>query len=591
MTSFQNQYIAQVKELADKMRRETMPPLTEELFALFETTGNRLEYEAVYFKRRKFLAVFGVAVYLFRQPADIAKLEEVLQQICEEECWALPAHVNRRDNADWRHTVDLFAVETAQSLAEIVVLLSRKEDGLTERKVCQGKLVGDETVLTKSTVETVCSEIEKRVFLPFENSRQNWECSDHNWNAVCCGGIGSAAIYLLAGREEDRLEKMLQRICDSLQFYLDGFREDGTCMEGIGYFIYGMTYFTGFAEQLLHYSNSKINLFASDKVRKIAEFQQKVYFSNGQTVSFSDGEANAKFRLGLTCLLAEQFDTVNVPDTAFACDFESDSCYRFMGLLRDYLWSGNGKRMVCLFRHDVLPDAQWSICESRNGVGFAIKGGDNGEPHNHNDVGSFLYQTGGEQLLCDLGAGEYTADYFGTGRYEILCNSSKGHNVPVINGKFQKVGKQYHASRFEADGRGLTKLEFAGAYGMEELKILERTAKFSMENGSLMMTDYVVMENPPEIMFRMPFFTETLVTKGKVRLLKQEIQIQGEKAGCRILLTDEMENLRISEQIHADHEGKSERIFLIQWDVPLKKTGAQISDVYCGSSKYHIKSV
>lgn len=622
MTSFQKQYINQVKELADKMRNETMPSLTEELFELFETTGNRLEYENVYFKRRKFLAVFGMAVYLFRQPSDIAKLEEILCRICEEECWALPAHVNRKDTVDWKYTVDLFAAETAQSLAEITALLSEEETDMAEWNSCHGKIMKQGMLLKKATVEKVYSEIEKRVLLPFENNRQNWECSDHNWNAVCCGSIGSAAIYLLTGKEEARLEKILLRICTSLQFYLDGFREDGVCMEGIGYFTYGMTYFTGFAEQLLRYGKGRINLLASDKVRKIAEFQQKMYFKSGQTVSFSDGEGKAKFRMGLTCFLAEQFDTVRVPDMAFACDFETDSCYRFMGLLRDYLWTKKttekelpeemklldvqetseemtladvqescetkGKK-ACTFRHDVLPDAQWSICESKNGVGFAIKGGDNGEPHNHNDVGAFLYQTGGEQLLCDLGAGEYTADYFGAGRYEILCNSSRGHNVPIIQGEFQKSGKQYRTSCFEADGCGTTKLEFSGAYGMEELKVLERTAKFSLENGSLIVNDYVEMTKQLKTVCRIPLFTETLVTKGKVLLQGQEIWIQGEQAGCRIQFLDAVENLRVIEQMHANHEGKAERIYLIQWDVRLRKTGTQTTGVCCGSSKYRIQ--
>ena len=62
MKTFREKYIQQIKILADQMRGEAMPPLTEELFALFETTGNRLEYENVYFRRRKFLAVFGMDV-------------------------------------------------------------------------------------------------------------------------------------------------------------------------------------------------------------------------------------------------------------------------------------------------------------------------------------------------------------------------------------------------------------------------------------------------------------------------------------------------------------------------------------------------
>lgn len=600
MTSFHEQYENQIKVLSNRMRGEAMPTLTEELFALFETEGNRLEYEAVYFKRRKFLAVFGLAAYLFRQPEDVAKLEEVLNQICEEECWALPAHVNRKEHTDWRHTVDLFAAETAQTLAEIVTLVGVEKEGMEQSEMLKKAY----TVLASETVKKVCAEIEKRVLQPFEKNHQGWECSDHNWNAVCGGSIGSAAMYLLAGKEEERLEKLLQRICHSLQFYLDGFRADGACMEGIGYFTYGMTYFTGFAEQLLRYSKGKYNLFASDKVRKIAEFQQKVYFSNGQTVSFSDGEADAKFRMGLTVFLAERFDTVKIPNPEFACGFETDPCYRFMGLLRDHEWTKPSLQRMSksdslfyekvktgMAHHFCLPDAQWSICESENGVGFAIKGGDNAEPHNHNDVGAFLYQAGGEQLICDLGAGEYTADYFGTGRYQILCNSSKGHSVPVVKGSFQKAGKQYRAASFEADGCGTTKLEFAGAYGTESLKKLERTAEFSLQDGSLTVHDSFELQEQNESGVPAPAFTETLVTRGQVSLSGSEIMIQGENTACIVQLKEKFENLRVTEQIHADHEGKTERVCLIQWDVLPQNADLEKDHVLCGSSRYCISEV
>ena len=71
---------------------------------------------------------------------------------------------------------------------------------------------------------------------------------------------------------------------------------------------------------------------------------------------------------------------------------------------------------------------------------MAVKGGTNQEPHNHNDVGSFFYVLGSDMLLEDLGAGEYTADYFGEKRYHIFCNSSFSHNVPILCGMGQYAG-------------------------------------------------------------------------------------------------------------------------------------------------------
>lgn len=583
MKRFHEQYISQIKQLADQMQEEEMLQLTEELFSLFETTGNRLKYEAVYFMRRKFLAVYGMASYVFQRASDIKKLETVLEEICDEECWALPAHVNRRENPDWRNTVDLFASETAQALAEIVTWIN-------------GKLP-ENNKLSEWVCERVKTEIERRILIPFEQNRQGWECSDHNWNAVCAGSIGSAALYLLAGKDESGLETLLKRICHSLSYYLNGFREDGACMEGIGYFTYGMTYFTGFAEQLLRHSNGKINLFDNEKVRKIAEFQQKMYFSSGQTVSFSDGDTSAKFRAGLTAFLAKQYDTVKIPDMKYAAQFETDSCYRFMGLLRDYEWTKDSEdnktaeeKFVTRARHDVLSYAQWSICESGNGIGFAIKGGDNGEPHNHNDVGSFFYVINEEQLLCDLGAGEYTAEYFGAGRYDILCNSSEGHSVPVVSGNYQKDGAKYKTSLFEADGKGRTRMEFSGAYEKGIVKKLTREASFSLENGNLVITDSFVMdrvENADEVSVS-KCFTETLVTKGTVNLEGCTLLIQGEAARCKVQIEGNTENLRVQEKIHSNHEGKQEVVRLIQWEtIPQIQTGEK-GEQYYGVSKYTI---
>ena len=563
MISFREKYKNQIKNLADTMQNEAMPALTEELFALFETTGNRLNYEAVYFARRKFLAVFGMAAYIFGRKEDTVKLEEVLLEICAEECWALPAHVNRKDNPDWCNSVDLFAAETAQALAEIITLVEG---------------IGD------TVKEKVRGEIERRVFTTFEASHQGWECSDHNWNAVCCGSIGSAALHLFAGKEEKRLKRYLERICHSLTFYLDGFREDGACMEGIGYFNYGMTYFTGFAEQLLQYSNGKINLFDNTKLRKIAEFQQKMYFSSGQTVSFSDGEIKAKFRMGLTSFLAKQYDTVHLPNQAFAADFETDPCYRFMGLFRDYEWTKEEipvEDASCTGRQDILPEAQWCICESRNVVGFAIKGGNNGEPHNHNDVGSFLYLIADEQLICDLGAGEYTAEYFGPGRYNILCNSSEGHSVPMVNGGFQQAGAKFGASFFESDGVGKTKIEFSGTYQDGTVQKLARETWFSLEDGSLTVEDEFELPSDGTI-------TENLVTKGTVTLQENVAGIQGRQVSCKVEIEGQFTNLRVVEKLHFNHEGEQETIRLIQWDVIPKIQTGEKGDRYYGVSKYTV---
>ena len=560
MKSFHENYIRTVQCLAEEMRKLSLPKVTEELFALYETTGNRLNYEEVYFLRRKFLAVFAMASYIGKKEEDIRKLSEIVQEICEEECWALPAHVNRKEDKNWRNTVDLFASETAQTLAEIIGFINPS--------------LPKELQLSKTLCDRVGKEIEERVFTPFFTSEPNYgcfECADHNWNAVCMGSIGSACIYLMQEKEKERLSACLQRVCHSLTFYLDGFREDGACMEGIGYFTYGMTYFVGFAEQLLRYSKGTINLFDNEKVQKIAQFQQKMYFASGKTVSFSDGEQKARFKMGLTSFLAKQYEGVRIPKKTLAAEFTSDTCYRFMGLLRDYLWTmedgeeSKTEDNAPTARHEILPDAQWSICESEAETALAIKGGTNGEPHNHNDVGSFCFVAGDEFLLTDLGAGEYTKEYFGAGRYDILCNSSLGHSVPMIGGCLQEAGTEHKASEFFADGAGTTVISFAGAYPRKVAKKLTRTTRFSLTAGDVMVEDAYALPKGTNS------FTEQLVTQYSVELTGFEIKIRGKAYDAIVTLPKEVHDIRCVEKVHKNHEGKAETVRLVQWDIPLKQ--------------------
>jgi len=203
-------------------------------------------------------------------------------------------------------------------------------------------------------------------------------------------------------------------------------------------------------------------------------------------------------------------------------------------------------------------------------------------------VGSFLYLVNGEQLLCDFGAGEYTAEYFGEGRYNILCNSSEGHNVPVVDGKFQKDGAIYKASFFEADGKGGTRMEFSGAYEEGTVKKLTREADFSLEDGKLVIVDSFVMDRVEDAdATKLPeCFTETLVTKGLVSLEGSAVLIQGEAASCKVQIDGNTDNLRVLEKIHSNHEGEQETVWLVRWNVIPEINKGEKGEYYHGVSKY-----
>ena len=538
LKGYQEEFIKAGKELDN----EKIPPLTEELFSEYERTGNRLEYEKVYFKRRKFLTVYGVLSIMYGNQGDISRLEEVIEAICAEECWALPAHVDRSEK-NWQTEIDLFAAETAFSLAEIISL--------------------PEIKLSASVCEKARREVFRRVLDPFMESEfpySWWETSKMNWCAVCCGSIGAAAIWLMQ-KDREKLEVLLQRINTSILNYIEGFSDDGACLEGLGYYTYGMSFFVSYADLMYRYSGGRVDLFDNAKLKNIALFQQKCFLTGSVTISFSDSQQDEKFRVGLTSYLSKRFEGVKFPDMALAADLEYDPCYRYIVLSRDYFWTNQQEDVVDSESewHTVLPSAQWSVCKSHNDCVLAAKGGHNDEPHNHNDVGSFIYACDEESVLADLGAGEYTKDYFNENRYKNICCRSLGHNVPLIGGKEQYAGAEYKASRFIADGNGKTEMDIEAAYGLGKADRITRSFLFERDNGTCTVTDSFMLNEHKEV-------TENLITVHKPMIKGSDFIIDTPKNKFEIKVTNGKE-LGIINKAYTDHYGIEKKVWLMQWQV------------------------
>lgn len=604
LLQFRNNFRRDIMETAEKLLPDTMPDITQELFGLYEKNGNRTLYERVYFSRRRFLAVLGLAAIAqkedctgsdHRQGAEkevLEKLAQVIDDICGEECWALPPHVDRREQG-WQVTVDLFAAETAQTLAELAYRLEGR--------------------LPARTIDGIRQNVERRVFFPFFSSKvpyRNWEHGMHNWNGVCAGAIGSACIHLM--EDKDRLKKSLTRICGGLQYYLKGFEEDGACTEGLGYYTYGMTYFVNFAQELYDATEGECDLFngewggfskdGNDKRQRIADFMGKCFFGDGRTLSFADGNSRGRFRAGLSCVLAMHYPGFSFPDFSGAAGLDTDGCYRFAGLKMDLLMPdrlmayskgqkafphgsfipvsqssprGNGSYRPVGRSVDILPCAQWVVARSEAGACMACKGGHNMEFHNHNDVGHFIYEGAGELFFTDLGAGEYRKGYFGEGRYKVLCNRSLGHSVPIINGEEQSAGRDHRCSDFSAeeqDGKAVVRMDIAGAYEKDMVRHLLRRLEFDLDTGMLKVCDKIQMHEDKEERVE-----ENLVTQIRPVVEGEKVLLPSGEWVCVLTLSGR-ENVHIIEYEHSNHKGVREKVYAVRWEVELKK-GA-------GSSEY-----
>ncbi|MCC8128810.1 MAG: heparinase II/III family protein, partial [Clostridiales bacterium] len=486
-------------------------------------------------------------------------------------------HVDRAGNPDWRRTVDLFAAETGQALAQILVL------------------TGDR--LRPDVREMARNQVMERVLIPYLESEPPylpWEGGDNNWNAVCAGCLGCIGICLLSGQPTTApvLEKLIERVLRSLEHYIDGFGDDGVCMEGLAYFSYGFCYYVGFAELLYRHTKGKIDLLRQDKVRRIALFQQKCYFPSGCTLSFSDGSCTDRYRMGLTCALAMRYPEVEIPPVSCAGGFETDHCYRFLAVWQDVVWT---RRYLEEFDGDlaagdtdkgssagispyiVLPDAQWSIARGASGGGMACRGGTNGEPHNHNDVGSFLYLLGDEMLLADLGAVEYTRQYFSEDeRNLILSNRSLGHNVPLIGGEEQRAGAQYRCDSFRSDGNGKTVIRFASAYGNKAVHDLTRTLDYDADTERLTVEDVLEMQRPDKAKDgRALSMRENLVTEFPPLVEGNRILVCGKRRCCQITVEGLDSPIAVEEKEHITHDGIPVPVYGIFWEAAAREANGR----------------
>ena len=322
--------------------------------------------------------------------------------------------------------------------------------------------------------------------------------------------------------------------------------------------------------------NPTYDMMALKKVEKIAHFQELCYFSHGRTISFSDGSSNGEYPIGLTCCLANLYKDIRFPDPIYARGFSGDRCWNWNELYTGWYWTKNyledvEKKIVeepkPLLEEgtDFLKDAQWCILRGKDNTALVAKGGNNNEPHNHNDVGSFLYLADGEALLEDLGSGEYTKKYFSDERYEIFCTRGKGHNMPIIGGVDQKAGSKYRADAFERKDENTILISFAKAYDVSSVDTVLREISFEKETGSFTVRDHVVCDAD------VPVF-ENLVTRYPVTVHtgqdhKNKVVIHGERHKLVIEFGEAAGAVLVTKEPHVNHEAQDELVNRISWEV------------------------
>ena len=479
---------------AEAERDKPVPAWGMPEYEAYEKTGSR-EPHGVPFKQRLYrTGLFSLAAGITDDKKFIDAARREAEAILEEPTWVIPAHDKGLANYHGEKTdVDLGVAMRGYTLATMGWWLDEK--------------------LPEDFTERLKKELHRRVVAPYleriggNDSLCKWIGYDNNWVSVCHAGIIGAALYSSPSKNE--VMKIVRASEKHLPNAFKSYSEDGYCTEGMMYHNYGFGHYVDLAEALYRVSGGRIDFFKEDIVKTVAPFPTKFEIINRCYPAFGDCPYNAGAVKGLQQILSQRLDDPTLLTPALR-DKNRDG-YGF----------GDGSLIYDMILPATLPEPkpltsnEWRIrdeftegglliCRPEDPedftLGAAFKAGHNGEAHNHNDEGTFVIATGSTMPITDIGSEIYTAATFSSDRYKSPVNGSYGHNVPLVDGQWQKEGREAKARVTErklSEKEDRWVVDLRDCYDVPGLKTLER--EFVYHRGKrpyVEITDRVEFSSP-----------------------------------------------------------------------------------------------
>ena len=469
--AMRNEYIL----LGSRYFSKPWTPIKPELFAEFRNNGNRTNFEAESFAKRKQMTCLVMAEIMQQKGRFIPDICRGLHYFIEDELWwGLPAHYPKDHMERDLQVVDLFNAETASMLAWTTYMLGsqidKAESGLTD---------------------SVRSEIERRFLNPTLYNKQGWKDNANNWNTWITSNW--LECVMLCEKDEKKRNEAINGVKANLRVFLKGYPDDGGCEEGVDYWdragasFFESIYFLDAIGKPLKLSEQQ-----RDKVHNMGRFITNMHIKNLSFVNFSDAKSkclpniNILFPFGLyfndntmmefAAFIAKKYNYLSKPSYLFQRTGNYPPLGRELLLLSMIKDLKGTKGAEPRATDDFLANSQIMVASTMPGKKVkhswfvAAKGGNNGESHNHNDVGNFIIYHNDTPVIIDLGRDTYTSQTFGNRRYELMNNRSAYHNVPIINGLEQSQGKRFKASEVShqvSDSISAISMNIAKAYTKE----------------------------------------------------------------------------------------------------------------------------
>jgi hypothetical protein len=437
--------------------------------------------------RSGWLGPLVIAECLENKGRFIPTIDMVLKEIIGQKSWTHPAHDRNKENFEGRnYTVDLGAAGLGHSIGQALYLL---DDKLS-------------TKIRKEVLDALYTRIFNPVLRSIEtkNSDNWWLTTTNNWNAVCLAGVTGAALAAIP--EKVNRAKFLAIGEKYSKNSVIGFTDDGYCTEGLGYFAYGFGHFILLREEILQATKNEIDLFSDAKIKRIAAYAPNMEIMNNIYPSIADCRVGTKApddilwycsrNLGLGL---ERYDTLTIKGSP--SNLVTGLMYAFPNSVSLSKPSAGNSEYSPGIRSDfnyagvlIVRPVTGTSCN----IAAALKGGNNNEHHNHNDVGSYTIVVGDELLMGDPGGPfVYRSNTFGSERYTAYKNlASYGHPVPLVAGEQQFPGKEAEAKILKksfSEKKDLFVMDIASAYKVGGLKLIRSFTYDRRNEGKLTVRD------------------------------------------------------------------------------------------------------
>lgn len=536
--------------LGEKYLHYEYPAIRATDFMAFMRTGNRVDYEGVYFARRYALNSLVIAECAEHQGRFLDDIINGIFALCEESAWQLPAHNSYERNArqailpdSTRAVLDLFACETGCQLACVAYLLEEQLNAVSP-----------------FLIKRIRHELKQRILHPYLTEHFWWmgapEEAMCNWTPWCTQNVLLTA-FLQSG-DEKNLRAIFMKAAESLDYFLKDYGDDGCCDEGAQYYRHAGLCLDGAADILNQVSGGAFTgLLQENKIKNIAAYIFNVHVSDKYYFNFADcspvaGRAGVREYLfgkhtaqpDLMRFAAKDFQAAK--GNIFADESNLLNLYYRLETVFYYREVMELDVSAPIPHRDIFyPSVGLFVARSRV-FDLAVKAGDNDDSHNHNDTGSLTLYKNGRPVLVDIGVESYTQKTFSPHRYEIWTMQSGYHNLPTIGGLDQRNGADYRATALKTlmtEQRAGISMELAAAYplGNRNLSYV-RSVSLDKERNRILLTDTMTgTAGLPEVILNFITYEKPEITDGNSDLSDGSIQIGAASVtftGARHMITE-----------------------------------------------------